>query len=211
MAKNGHFSRKRRKTRDSGDPGRGFYINPSRRGPAVPGEGFLGPAQEGRESRPPGEPSGTPPGPRTPRTAPGYRGAPARGVDVKPPSPGSPDPVRGPLRGPGTSRGLPLPRGGDPGSRIRDPQGPSGALVPGTLPDRVRGAPPEAPEASRARPRRGFYINPSRRGPAVPGGPGTPDATLRRRPGRPGLEGEVYVRAKSASGSFSCPAFLYGS
>jgi len=36
MAIFGHFSKKWGKTPDSGDPGRGFYINPSRRGPAVP-------------------------------------------------------------------------------------------------------------------------------------------------------------------------------
>jgi len=36
----------------------------------------------------------------------------------------------------------------------------------------------------RASPREGFYINPSRRGPAVPGA-GSPSATLRRRGGSP--------------------------
>jgi len=68
----------------------GFYINPSRRGPAVPrgGSGDLG-SREGRKG-----PSGGP-GRRTPlpglrETPAGNRGAPARGVDVKPPpGPGS--------------------------------------------------------------------------------------------------------------------------
>jgi len=34
--KKGLFSQKGPKVRDPGVPGRGFYINPSRRGPAVP-------------------------------------------------------------------------------------------------------------------------------------------------------------------------------
>jgi len=38
----GIFLKKTPKSRTPGVPGRGFYINPSRRGPAVPGEGGKG-------------------------------------------------------------------------------------------------------------------------------------------------------------------------
>jgi len=100
----------------------------------------------------------------------------------------------------------PLPRGrgspadvsadlrGDPGSGIRDPGGPSGTGVPGApgslgLPEGVplpwRGSPARprgsgVPDTGRG----GFYINPSRRGPAVPRGPGS-------RRGREGPPPEV--------------------
>jgi len=102
-----------------------------------------------------------------------YRGAPPRGVDVKQPLVGGP---RGPGRPGGGSQG---PGGGTPGtpvprSRIRDPD---------PWPGRPQGAPgdPGNGVPGPRRPRRGgFYINPSRRGPAVPGPPGA---------GRPGSRG----------------------
>jgi len=80
MAIFGHFPEKGSKIRDFPDPGRGFYINPSRRGPAVPGEGFLDPlARPGVGPGLPGAPgglSGTP----DPRDRPGIpRGPGARG------------------------------------------------------------------------------------------------------------------------------------
>jgi len=117
-------------------------------------------------------PSGTPGRPGSSGTPPGNRGAPARGVDVKPPSRRRPETLRDPgsrNRGSGAS---PSPRGGyprGPGSRT------SGTGVPGDLPGQVRepllGLP--GPWGPPGRPRRGlFYINPSRRGPAVPRGPG---------------------------------------
>jgi len=97
-------------------------------------------------------------------SAPGYRGAPARGVDVKPPSRrglGSGKPRNRGFGGPEASGGLPGTPGGAPG-------GPGKAL-------RSPGAPDGVPEPV---PGQGFYINPSRRGPAVPGagpsGPGVP-------------------------------------
>jgi len=84
-------------------PRTGFYINPSRRPPAVPGRvpgspagpgvpGSPGEASGGREVAPARR--GTARTLRDPGPAPGNRGAPARGVDVKPPSPG---PEKGPF------------------------------------------------------------------------------------------------------------------
>jgi len=58
----------------SGTPGRGFYINPSRRGPAVPGEGFLDPRQGGAGFQASREALRDPPGPRTPGPAPRFPG-----------------------------------------------------------------------------------------------------------------------------------------
>jgi len=89
---------------------------------------------------------------------PGNRGAPARGVDVKPPS----------RRGPGSGK--------DPKSGIWGFLGPSGGLgdLPGRPGDPSRG-PEDPPDGSGDPAGRGFYINPSRRGPAVPAGPGPGD------------------------------------
>jgi len=59
MAKNGHFPENRPKV---GVPARGFYINPSRRGPAVPGvekRRDLGPPGPGPGIWAPGDPAGT--------------------------------------------------------------------------------------------------------------------------------------------------------
>jgi len=101
--------------------------------------------------------------------APGARGAPGALPD---PGTGIPDPGSGDLPGPGSRRGLPaLPRG-SPGSRFRAPG-------------------PRPPRRSPAR--GGFYINPSRRGPAVPGG-GTPG------PGSPGGSPGPPREAKSRPG-----------
>jgi len=110
-----------------------------------------------------------------------HRGAPARGVDVKPPSrrgPGSGNPgiseksrflrvfgLSGPLRGLGDPGGSPGRALKGPGTRSRTP-GPR--FRPGVLHQPL--AP--APRGSRGIPLRG---------------PGVPAATLRRRPGRPGL------------------------
>jgi len=107
----------------SRDPARGgFYINPSRRGPAVRKRAFSrgspGRAQKGTFGAIFGEiPDfrGFPaPGPRRALGTPaGYRGAPARGVDVKPPLARGPgDGSRGsrsPLAGQGPWKGLGAP------------------------------------------------------------------------------------------------------
>jgi len=116
---------------------------------------------------------------------PGNRGAPPRGVDVKPPRSGGP-------RGPGKPQtGSPDLSGGSSGTGVPgDPR--SG--VPDPLP-RGRGSPWQGPgplpgsrRALRSPGARGFYINPSRRGPAVPAGPdrgpGVPGRS-RRAPGEP--------------------------
>jgi len=123
----GVFLQKRGKIPGFRDPGRGFYINPSR---APPGPGLRDPRALESPSPGAGEPSGTP-GLRDPVPGPGPG-----------PLPGSPGGPRRPLRRPG--RPLPAPGGGL------------------------------------------FYINPSRRGPAVPAGSGS--ATPRRKvtPGRRG-------------------------
>jgi len=70
----------------------GFYINPSRRGPAVPrgGPGDLG--VPGGPKRASGRPLAARPPPGASQAPPGNRGAPARGVDVKPPSRRGPGP-----------------------------------------------------------------------------------------------------------------------
>jgi len=95
--------------------------------------------------RQPGNPGSRDPVPGTPAR---YRGAPARGVDVKP-SPGDPGTgVPAPWRGPE----------GPPGGFPNPGRGPGWPGVPGAPRDR-----------SRTARRGGFYINPSRRGPAVPG------------------------------------------
>jgi len=122
----------------------------------------------------------------------GDRGAPPRGVDVKPLRQGPP----GSPGSPGTGLG-PCPEGpwdpGSPGSpdpEIRDPRPPGAGEaqnpVPGSrrVPDPVSGVPAQ-----------GFYINPSRRGPAVPGGgpgdrgpgevPGRVPRGPEKGPGRP--------------------------
>jgi len=89
-----------------------FWGYPARAGFPDPGTGVA----PGGPPGPPGRPS---PGPGSP----GNRGAPARGVDVKPPRAGSRDPSRGqepgetPPRGPGR----PL---GDLWEPLRDPRGP---------------------------------------------------------------------------------------
>jgi len=180
MAIFGHFLEKGSKIRDFPDPGRGFYINPSRRGPAVPGEGFLDPqarrgwGQSSREA--PGEPSGTPiPGdrPGEPR-GPGARGwckTPLAGLaGPGTPVPGDPQ---------GSPRGLGGPQ--DWGSGTPDP-GPRDQRTPETS-GPGPGDPPGAPRGSPPLPRGGFYINPSRRAPAVPRG-WSRDAT-ERSPSRP--------------------------
>jgi len=168
---------------DPGVPGRGFYINPSRRGPAVPrgsekrgfrasptGEGF--PGLLGR----PQTVSRDLPGPRAPGPPPGNRGGPARGVDVKPPSarrPGTPGPVLTGLPGPSprgeASRTCPEEV---PGTGVPDP----GSRRPREGPSRPLGGPGPPGQGL-------FYINPSRRGPAVPAGSGPcPGGTRGRRP-----------------------------
>jgi len=158
-------------------PRGGFYINPSRRGPAVPKKAFSGPSPGGAQKphfwgifgEIPGFRGFRAPGPqRALRTAPGNRGAPARGVDVKPPSPGRRDPVPGVPRPPG----WPGSPSGPPGGSGSPPGPPQGALGP--LP---------------GLPGRGFYINPSRRGPAVPGGP-LPGPGAGRPPSSGGGAGE---------------------
>jgi len=127
LAKNGQNPQKAGKIPDSGIPGRGFYINPSPRGPEprIRGPGV------------PGSRGALPPGAGEP--------LPEAGILI--PDPGIPGRSRRPPRE--ASRGAPAPLGG-------------------------------APEGL-------FYINPSRRGPAVPArGPGRqsrPGAPPRRPPG----------------------------
>jgi len=115
-----------------------------------------------------------------PGTPGGNRGAPPRGVDVKPlagggsQGPGRAFRTRSGDRGPGSRR---------PGSRRPPGSGSRGAPSPGGGPGEPSGPRP----GSRTPPRGWFYINPSRRGPAVPGGgPGDPGS--RRGPGRPPRE-----------------------
>jgi len=157
-------------------PRGGFYINPSRRGPVTPFLPVLGPG--------PGNPHfggfcwifpnfggirGFGPqralgDPGSPRPAPAGDRAPPRGVDVKPPS------------REGVAGGHA--RAGQPQGPFRTPEGvpeaSPGPQGPGSPPGPCRG--------------RGFYINPSRRGP-VPGR-GTP----------PGLPGATPSQEKGAGG-----------
>jgi len=149
-------------------PRGGFYINPSRRGPAVPKRGFLGPSPgnprkrgfsgifpdfgENRGFRDPG--GGLAQG--TPGTPPGNRGAPARGVDVKPP--------RGAVR-----RDPPGPWG--PPDRVWDPPG---APEPSGGPS---GPPPGGPGARSRGPGAGVLHQPLAPGPR--GSPGRPGRALR--------------------------------
>jgi len=171
MAIFGHFSKKWGKTPDSGDPGRGVLHQPLAPGPRGSRGGVWTPARAGRLPGASRRPFSGPPGTPGTGTAPGNRGAPARGVDVKPPS------ADGSGRGPRPSgtrdgvSGLSCPGGG--GSRIPDPVDP-GPRGPGSLPGRPGGA-GRPPRALGAPSPEGFYINPSRRGPAVPQGvpPGT--------------------------------------
>jgi len=94
----------------------------------------------------------------------GNRGAPARGVDVKPPSPRPPGPGPGPgPRGP-LPQGPGRPQDGDPGSRIRDLRGPRSPGSSGPGP----GGPSGAPRGSPA-PWRGVDVKPLRR--RAPGAP----------------------------------------
>jgi len=133
----GFFLKRGVKSRDSGTPRRGFYINPSRRGPAVPGEGFLDPRPGGGEIRAP-EGSFRTPGPGTPRRVP--RGPGARGWCKTPlaraPGPGSPGPP-GSGTGSPVPGGLPLPLEGASGPRPGVP----GSWDPGILVPRALGGP----------------------------------------------------------------------
>jgi len=131
-----------------------------------------------------GEPPGTPPGPRSRGVPGGYRGAPPRGVDVKPRTRPGPDGPRGPRGAPSRpGRGRPLPGSGrsrDPGSGDPVP-GPRG--VPGDLREPFRG-PPGSPGPLGGR---GFTSTPRAGAPRFPGVREVPDATSRRV--TPGLAG----------------------
>jgi len=176
------FLKRTPKLRISGPRGGCFYINPSRRGPVAGFWGFSGPTWRGEVLDPRGGPPGDS-GNRVSETSPGTGDrAPARGVDVKPPSP------RWPSRtsGPGGLKSSPgHPRGRSAG--VPDP----GALVSRTSwsPGPGSGTLRDPGRALRPRPRRGFYINPSRRGPAVSRKLASLDPAPRGAPGRPGLEG----------------------
>jgi len=123
LAKNRDFPEKPQKVGFSWSrsPARaGFYINPSRRGPAVPG-GVPGPREgrigQGASRRPFSGPPGTP----GPRDRPGEpRGPGARGWCKTPPAPGSGTPGPGPEGPPGPPPGGPL-GAGVPNPRIRVP------------------------------------------------------------------------------------------
>jgi len=144
------------------------------------------------------------------------RGAPPREVDVK-------QPLRSPPPGAGELREL---RGGlsagspDPGSGIREdgpgpgqdrslgpPRSPEGPLG---LPRGLRGPGVRDPGSATSS-RGGFYINPSRRGPAVPAGdPGTVDPSgasrrLQTPRGAPAREIPPFPR-KPLPGSYGGPS-----
>jgi len=109
----------------------------------------------------------------------GNRGAPPRGVDVKQPLAGAPGGSQGPgraLRVPGTGDRGPVPETSS-GQVRRAPAPGGGAGNPARTGSR-------GPGPGRAR---GFYINPSRRPPAVPGrGPGVPGSRgVPEGPGEP--------------------------
>jgi len=115
--------------------------------------------------------SGALPGPGAGETPPGYRGAPPRGVDVKPRTRGGPGPVPGPSQGPGWPGAPPEPPGG-----LREPSGapqgawePSGTPSPGGDPlHPLRGLPrawaaripTPAPPGYRGAPARGVDVKP---------------------------------------------------
>jgi len=168
MPKIGHFPEKGPKV---GVPGRGFTSTPRAGAPRFPGleKGPISPpGGEGLPGPPGGVPDGVSRDP-VPAARPGEpRGPGARGWCKTPlatPSGAGPGGLGGPRepggpspRGrPGASPGSRIP-GSGPGDRSRT-RGPGGAL---REPSRGPGAPW----------RGGFYINPSRRGPAVPRGPG---------------------------------------
>jgi len=144
----------------------GFYINPSRRPPRNP------PAGEKGDFRPPGRgevsgasrggPQRGPWSPWSRLPAPGNRGAPARGVDVKPPSRGRsagpgglPGALPGALEGPD---GIPGPCPGGLGPRSPGPRSPEAWGGPGGLP-----GPPRAPREG------GFTSTPRGGAPRFPG------------------------------------------
>jgi len=189
------------KSRPRGDPENGdfrenglrrglFYINPSRRGPAVSrrgswksgGLGALRAPRSGCRARALRDPW-TLPGP------PGNRGGPPRGVDVKPlAEPG----VRTPIPGSGRSGDPSLPPGGGTPSWGWDqaPPGPGVSGTPGSGRSRSRGSGIPGSRKGLPRPRgRGpeglFYINPSRRPPAVSRDPGVREPRFPRRPVAP--------------------------
>jgi len=142
LAKNRENPQNRRKVGILGipDPGSGGVLHQ----PLAPGP--RGSPERGGWPGPSGTPfrgsRETPPGPRDPGTPARNRGAPARGVDVKPPSAGLPGPGSGALRDPGVRKGPPQPLGrGPPGDQ--DPRGP-GLRDPGPrtgLPGRAPGSP----------------------------------------------------------------------
>jgi len=173
------------KTRIPGSPGGGFTSTPRAGAPRFPGDPPPGEGWRlGLRRGPPG-PSGTPgiPGAR-PNPA-GNRGAPARGVDVKPPTRRCPGP------GPGAP-GRPLPPGGagsqdppdpgdgvpeTPGSRRPGPwspgpwegslplvEGPAGVVLHQPLAAGPRGSRRSPVEASDATMRRGSPGRPGPRG-----------------------------------------------
>jgi len=168
MAKNGHFSQNELKIPVSRGSPAGVLHQPLAPGPRGSGGGGLGPSWGGVGPGASGRPFSDlrDPGPRAPAR---YRGAPARGVDVKPPSAGLPGPGSGTLRDPGTSwegspspgagiRGLPDP--GPPGTRSRG----SSRTGSGDLSGASRGLPGPAP--------RGVLHQPLAAGPRGSRGPG---------------------------------------
>jgi len=118
----------------------------------------------------------------------GNRGAPPRGVDVKPPrAEGSPRALGAPGRPPGPRPGRSA-RPRSPGSRILGSWDPAPGAPEG--PGRPRTRSPGFRDHARG----GFYINPSRRGPAVPGAvPGTwgPQGVQKGPLGGPGRQTPV--------------------
>jgi len=161
-------------------PRGGFYINPSRRPPRNPEKGVLGgfPGKGPKRAffalfgQNPRNSGFSGPGPRRgSRTAPGNRGAPARGVDVKPPSRGDPPGLPGPPRPLGRSQtpsGVPeasgRPSRAPPGEG--DPR--PGAPRLGVLHQPLAAAPRGSPGASRGPPSRGPGLEPLRRGRGAP-------------------------------------------
>jgi len=135
------------------------------------------------------EAPGAPRDPGTPGPPPGNRGAPARGVDVKPrtrrcpgPRPGPRDPVQG-------LPGGPLPPGAGPGSETRIPGSGSGTPSRAPRDPGVREPGPEGPPRPLGGAAGGCFTSTPRGGaPRFPGAPRVPhDATERWVP--PGRRG----------------------
>jgi len=169
----GHFwpiSPKRGKSPGPRRPGEGGFTSTPRAGaPRFPAGGLERVWRPGAGFPVPGDSPGALPGPRIPGSPAGNRGAPARGVDVKPPSRGRPRGSPGP-RDPGTPGQGPPPGAGP--REAWDPRIP-GSPDPGTPVPGTSGTPSRGPRGLPA-PSRGVVLHqPLAAGPRGPAG-GTP-------------------------------------